>query len=152
MGSDNGHKPRNVLGKDGLSGILSLKDFRSEYVHCPEWGEDLHVRVRELTAYDRLRIMSMENGLSDYEEMMELVICGCIDEVGEPLFSREDIEKLNKRSYAPVRRLRTAIFRLSVDPEVLAILDRKVAEAARDAEQKLEPAAEDDELATAKKG
>lgn len=91
--------------------ILSADDFRYEDVECPEWGGT--VRVRSLSGGQRSVITQRVQGkeTEDLEEL--LTVMGCVDETGNRIFTNKDIEKLQKKSNAPISRISKKIMELS---------------------------------------
>ena len=91
--------------------ILNAEDFRYEDVECPEWGGT--VRVRSLSGGQRSVITQrvQDKATEDLEEL--LVVMGCVDETGNRIFTNKDIEKLQKKSNAPISRISKKIMELS---------------------------------------
>lgn len=91
--------------------ILSADDFRYEDVECPEWGGT--VRVRSLSGGQRSVITQrvQDKETEDLEEL--LTVMGCVDETGNRIFTNKDIEKLQKKSNAPISRISKKIMELS---------------------------------------
>jgi hypothetical protein len=109
------------------SQILQADDLKTEDVTTPEWLAGGAVRVRGLSASERVKIAqrSMNSaGQVESQQALDLlilipVLC-CVDDGGQPLFTEGDVEALGKKDGAPLQRIMEAALRLSqIDVEDL---------------------------------
>ena len=91
--------------------IFDADDRKFEDVQCPEWGGD--VRVRGLTAYEQSVISRLVFEDKKSEVALKIVQFGCIDAEGEPLFTRDDLNELKKKSFTVIERLTERISKLT---------------------------------------
>jgi len=102
------------------SQILQADDLKTEDVPTPEWFPDGEVRVRGLSAAERVKIAQRSmngSGQVDSQQALDLlilipVLC-CVDSTGQPLFSEGDVEALGKKDGAPLQRIMETALRLS---------------------------------------
>lgn len=107
--------------------ILATTDIVREEVPTPEWGEGTGVLVQSMSATQRLayeqagRVAIRDRaGRLDRFEIDEswdgrvaLVVCSVVDEQGEPVFSRDHVERLAAKNAAPLDRIADVARRLS---------------------------------------
>lgn len=98
--------------------ILKVTDLQYEDIECPEWNGI--VRVRGLTAREwddfeagTLKSPGMGEGVNLANYRARLCVKGMVDEVGQPLFNDSDLQSLSRKSSAPIKRIFSAIRRLS---------------------------------------
>jgi hypothetical protein len=98
--------------------ILAVQDFATEVVDVPEWGGQ--VLVRELSASEVEKIgfdMATPDGGIDARKargiMAQVVAWATIDEGNEPIFTKNDLRELGKKSYPAIQRIASTIMRLS---------------------------------------
>jgi hypothetical protein len=98
--------------------ILALDDLTSKVITIPDtipvWGGQ-DIRIKQLSRgqqdnYATRRFGKLEmkqdqrkkqqdiSGVNMWGHDAWLVVCGCIDEDGKPLFKQEDVAKLNEKS------------------------------------------------------
>jgi hypothetical protein len=86
--------------------ILAADDASLLEVKVKEWGGSVFVRVMtvaERDAYERMWIGKRDTGIENFRtEYLQRVLC---NEKGDLLFTREQIEKLGKKSAAVMTRL-----------------------------------------------
>lgn len=100
--------------------ILSADDIQKELVEVPEWGKDVAVYVRGLTASERdafessmveqrgkKQIVNMANTRA---KLASYAIC---DDQGNRIFTDLDVPKLSKKSAASLQRIFIVAQRLS---------------------------------------
>lgn len=102
--------------------ILNHEDIKTELVPCPEWGGDVRIRALTLTQLQEWRRSNLtriqyrdKDGkpITDYAADPEkiltsdvrLILISAIDDAGQPLFRREDVDALMRKSAAPLARL-----------------------------------------------
>ena len=100
--------------------ILSFQDLVTEMVKVPEWGGG-EVMVRCLTGFERDELESLvvqEDGdgskkvdLSNFRA--KLVALSVVDEIGNRIFTTDDIIKLSKKSAKALDRVFQVAERLS---------------------------------------
>ena len=83
-------------------------DRRIDEVDCPEWGGTM--RVRSLDPSD---LRELAEFVGTNRKFAAFLAASLVDEDGEPLFSIEEVEKLEQRSAIPMRRLIMVACRLS---------------------------------------
>lgn len=97
--------------------ILNKKDRVFDYVEVPEWAEGASVRVQSLWADERdlfeLAVGDSKAKREDLHLRARLVVLGCVDEAGKPLFTLGDLEALGKKNAAPLGRIAQRVRELS---------------------------------------
>jgi len=93
--------------------VLTAEDLGTAEVKCPEWEKGGVLRVRGLTAAERLRIFTGTPGNDSPSMTLQICIAGIIDESGENMFTAADLEALGRKSYAPIQRLASKILDLA---------------------------------------
>lgn len=95
--------------------ILDSDDLKVEIIPCPEWGGS--VRIQAMTGFARDRFESSivgKNGGTDMVNIRaKLAAASIVDEDGELMFSEKDIQKLGKKSSAPLQRIFNAAQKLN---------------------------------------
>lgn len=100
--------------------ILNIDDRQFETVEVPEWGGA--VRVRGLTGRERDQFEESILGTRDKKgnsrlqlknTRARLVAMAVVDENGQRLFNRSDINKLGKKSSVALNRIYEVALRLS---------------------------------------
>ncbi len=92
-----------VLTKDD---ILTADDLRTEVVSVPEWGGDVIVSETSAEARDEwVRDSTDENGEFTKDWQTRFLVCCIVDNDGERLFDKEDIEALRKKSRKALDRV-----------------------------------------------
>lgn len=116
--------------------VLATDDIVREPVPTPEWGEGTGVLVQSMTANQRFAFMQAQYTVKtdsrgkvevdrheDLNTNVLLVVCSVVNEQGEPVFSRDHVERLAQKNSAPIERIATVARRLSrlraEDQEVL---------------------------------
>lgn len=89
--------------------ILGAEDIKIETVDVPEWGGT--VRVRTLTAADRLRVVGTVDPKVDTRIIY--VAAALIDDKGEPLMTAADIPALMVKSAKATDRVYEVVARLN---------------------------------------
>lgn len=86
--------------------ILAADDAALAEVKVKEWGGSVFIRVMtvgERDEYERMWIGKRDTGIANFRtEYLQRVLC---DEKGNLLFTRDQIEKLGKKSAAVMTRL-----------------------------------------------
>lgn len=95
-----------LLSKDQ---ILAASDVLFEDVPVPEWGGTVRVRVMRGTDRDSLgaaiqKAAKAEDG-STFNYQLSLLVRCLVDELGVPVFTEADIEKLNAKSTVALDRV-----------------------------------------------
>jgi hypothetical protein len=87
--------------------ILSANDICREEVPVPEWGGSVHVTVMsgvERDAWEReLQTLGRENFLTNLRA--RLAVYTIVDESGQRLFTKDDVEQLGKKSFVALTRV-----------------------------------------------
>jgi len=93
--------------------ILATPDVPTEVVHVDEWGGD--VIVQGMTADAQLQAsMLMRDRDAVPERFVTLACALCIvDETGQPLFSRDEVDALSRKNPDVLQRLAHIAWRLS---------------------------------------
>ena len=111
--------------------IFAADDLACEPYAIEEWG--VTVKLQGFTAGQRAKLMhqvlagNSDPALIDWATVYpEIVIAGTYDpETGQPLFTKDDSDALNKKSGLVIERLAIQIMKLSgVDPEAVAELEK----------------------------
>lgn len=76
--------------------IFAAQDLQFIDVDVPEWGGQ--VRVKAMSAIDRINFEKEQKDLSSSELIIRLVLLACIKEDGSKLFNEEDLESLQEKS------------------------------------------------------
>lgn len=112
--------------------IIEAQDLDREEVPTPEWGEGTGVLVQAMTAAQRLaweqtgrvNVLDAQGNVTRYapnpnwDNRTALVICTTVDAEGEPLFTVDDLDRLQRKSAAPIDRIADVARRLSrIRPE-----------------------------------
>lgn len=88
--------------------IFAIDDLKPQPVEVPEWGRTLYVRAMSGADRDEWETLcwSKKDGepLTAKVRLTLMILC-TVDEHGEPVFSRDDIEKLAKKNYRAMKRL-----------------------------------------------
>lgn len=92
--------------------ILDANDLKSVVESVPEWG--VEVRFKQLTAEATLK-MTEEMDLPENKGlgMFLVIIASAINEDGTPIFTRDDIEALKKKSLPVLNRLQRVALRVN---------------------------------------
>jgi len=98
--------------------ILGADDIKREEVETPEWGGNVLIRGLNAAQYlDMGFDLRTDDDTLDPEKvkamMPTIVSMGVIDEDGTPLFGKDDVKALAKKSFGPVNRISTRILELS---------------------------------------
>lgn len=93
--------------------ILALDDLPTEMVPVPEWGADVAVQVRGMSAEERLQWSKKINGPDGKTDVEKAQIYAIIVGVVEPQFTMEDYDALKKKSGAALDRISRVWMRLS---------------------------------------
>lgn len=114
-GEEKDRTPKRFLSR---TDILAYKDLRREPVWIPEW--DGHVYVRMLTAKERDEIQAIWNKGTDEEKdtilpefRYTVIRMTAVDEEGDPLFTKADVEELEKKSAVALERILDAALAIS---------------------------------------
>lgn len=95
--------------------ILGVKDSKQDDVEVSEWGGS--VKVQSLTAAKRGEIMDTcmnDKGKMNTVKLYPLLLVGgCVDEKGNPVFTRTDVDVLNSKSAGAVEKVAKVIMKLS---------------------------------------
>lgn len=103
-----------VLSRDQ---IFSKPDIETDEVDVPEWGGA--VRIRSITAAQQKEIAKIQNNTARSETdryargRLQMVVFGCVDKEGSPLFTEDDFAALEERNPGVLNRLSDAIGRIS---------------------------------------
>lgn len=76
-----------------------------ERMEATEWGQSFY--IRHLTAQDVTKIQQRQDTPS--EQLAGLVIAGCVDEHGAPIFTWQDIHAVAKKSFKKLTELAETI-------------------------------------------
>lgn len=108
------------------SEILEAEDIARETVPTPEWGEGTGVLVQAMNATQRFafeqagfifardaRGNTRVDFNQDHDRRLALVVCSVVDEAGNPVFSKGDVEALAEKNAAPLDRIADVARRLS---------------------------------------
>ena len=90
--------------------ILSADDITYEEIDCPEWGGV--VRLRTLSGDQAATFIDMTPEQRT-EILPRLVALCAVDEAGARLFAEADVERLGRKSMAPLMRLQRTINRMN---------------------------------------
>lgn len=86
--------------------ILKANDLKTTEVEVPEWGGS--VRVRTMTGAARQEFQEQINtpkGKLPKNMIEALVVATAVDDSGEPLFSKEDIQALSAKSSIALQKV-----------------------------------------------
>lgn len=109
--------------------VKAIRSQRTQVVPVPEWG--MSIKVRGVTAMEQEHWWDI---LDDWRKGVfapagkrgSLVMMGCVNEDGSPLFSATDAEFIGSSEFAVIDRLYTAIQDCSgVTPEVQSEIEKK---------------------------
>lgn len=98
--------------------ILKSQDIRTEEVEVPEWGGSVLVRGLTGAQRDEFEASNLEKRGKNYVPNIaniraKLVSWCVVDDNGIPLFTRDDIEELGKKSGSALSRVYEVAARLS---------------------------------------
>lgn len=95
--------------------ILSVRDVQTVNVPVPEWGGDVCVRTFDGAARDVIEQHIMRDGeRANTSGLRALVVAlACCDDAGVPIFTREDVAALEKKSAAALDRVFAAASKLN---------------------------------------
>jgi hypothetical protein len=96
--------------------ILAAVDTRTEAVEVPEWG--VTVWVRSMTAAEQDAYEQQTRAFGDQRSarlriMTTLIVLAAVDADGRQLFSPEDYDALERKSFASLLRIFQAITRVN---------------------------------------
>ena len=77
--------------------ILIAEDLNYKIVTIPKWGGDVRLKsftLKEQKQFEELREADKPND----EVVLEVLLIACVDENCAPLFSREDLQLLQKKN------------------------------------------------------
>jgi hypothetical protein len=93
--------------------IQSAADRPTKLVEVPEWGGDLIVATMDGTLRARYEEY-LRVGPGGFEKLRAVIVSlTVVDEAGQPLFTEDDVEWLNKKSGAALDRVFDAAIRLN---------------------------------------
>lgn len=105
--------------------VVEAPDVRFEDVLCPEWGADVGVRIRSLSAEDRVALMSLraklvpeeKAGNIDFSKALDFQVAiigmAAVDDGGEPIFNKDQVKALRKKNPGVIDRLGNVAMRLA---------------------------------------
>lgn len=109
-----------VLSRDD---IFSAQDIEYVDVHVPEWGGV--IRLQTLTASQAMMFVEMTP--EQRANILPKMVCECaINEDGNPLFTKNDVERLAGKSLRAFMKLQTALL------EMNGLTEKAVVEAKND--------------------
>lgn len=95
--------------------ILGADDLKTKDVEVPEWGGS--VRVRQMTGNERDELEASIQAGGEKPDLKgfraRLVAASAIDEAGQLMFTKADVEKLGEKSAAALDRVADAASSLS---------------------------------------
>lgn len=103
-----------LLSRDA---ILAAEDLPREMIAVPEWGGSVYVRGmngRERDEYERAIMEAARDGKAAPDDARAMYAASCIvDANGVPMFAREDIPALSRKSAAALDRVFAKVQELS---------------------------------------
>lgn len=105
VSSPNGAPTRRTLSR---ADILNVNDQRYVEVPVPEWGDDVQVRIRALTAKERddFEGKIASGPAMNYDNVRaRFLALVAVDENNQPLFTEADIPLLGLKSAAALNRI-----------------------------------------------
>lgn len=98
--------------------ILSFTDTKPIQVEVPEWN--CTVYLRQWSGVDRDSFTSWFGNNKDKNGSLKILVLTLCDENGELLFTDEDMEALNQKSFKVLERLTLAALQLNgLNPEAV---------------------------------
>ena len=95
----------------GKEAILNAEDVRYAYVPVPEWEKD---EDEKENAYLKLKSMSGRDAIGwEGKGMAYAVAKSAVDENDVALFTLEEVEKLDDKSFAVLKRIQDAAMQLN---------------------------------------
>lgn len=88
--------------------IFGVDDLPTQTVSVPEWNGD--VTIRQLTVGQREEIAQAAKQQKPGVGAL-MVVLSVVDEQGKPLFTKQDMAKLQSKSYAAVDRIVEAVLK-----------------------------------------
>lgn len=92
--------------------IFAAQDLQSVDVDVPEWGGQ--VKVKSMSAIDRINFEKVQEGLQNSELIIQLVLLTCIDADGNRLFNNDDLTKLQEKSPNVILRIFNEAIKLNL--------------------------------------
>ena len=96
--------------------ILGVDDLRTLIVNVPEWGGDIKLRTMSIAAqleYEKIK----DNG--EQRELLLGLLCeSIVDEDNKPLFNKDDLDALSKKSTTVLCRLFNQALDLNIPPKI----------------------------------
>jgi hypothetical protein len=94
--------------------IVEAYDVVTEEVPVPEWGQDVGVIVRSLSCAEHKAFSGrLPKDADDATVAAHLVIASAIDPTGQPIFQKDDVSALLKKSAAAIKRIAKVAMRLN---------------------------------------
>ena len=83
--------------------ILAINDAQTESIDCPEWGDNIFIRVMSGTERDRFEALHVKDPTKDFRA--RLAVATVCDSVGQLLFSHDDIDAVSAKSSVVLDRI-----------------------------------------------
>ncbi len=84
--------------------IFACEDIRSKIVSVPEWGGDM--KIRTLSIADQIEFeKSNKNKKHDSDAIFTMLTLCCVNEEGNRMFDKQDLEALQSKSSAAILRV-----------------------------------------------
>jgi len=91
--------------------ILAARPVPTKTISVPEWGGE--VLIRPLTAAEKGRIDDRYPEGKQFEMRAHIVVLGVCDEDGKPLFTMDNIKRLNEQAIGAIERVAAEIMKFS---------------------------------------
>ncbi len=85
--------------------ILNAVDCELTKVEVPEWGGEIYIKSLSGAESEQLKEATENSDLTDAEKMAVTLAISIVDENGHPLFTRDDMVELSKKSFRVLVRL-----------------------------------------------
>lgn len=100
--------------------VFAAQDRKRVEVDVPEWGGT--ILVQSMTGKDAASL----TGASRAEGIARIVALSCVDEEGKPLFTVEDIGRLQEKSFGAMVRVQDVAMELNNMTEEVEKILRKI--------------------------
>jgi len=91
--------------------ILNKQDYKSENIEVEDWGGS--VRIRSLSAKGLNDLIMDDEDESTVIKTVKTIVAGCIDEHGNKLFTKDDVEQLSDKSPESINHVSSKILELT---------------------------------------
>ena len=85
--------------------ILNSVDCELTKVEVPEWGGEIYLKSLSGAESEQLQKDTAKPDMSDVDKIATMLVVGIVGEIGKPLFTKDDIVELAKKSFKVLVRL-----------------------------------------------